>query len=1215
MARPFRIRSRRSARCLVALVASVVSAACAGAADEISAQLAPGVHATAEAVGAGAFRVSITPTGDSARGRQSQRLSQPGAVLQLDPGDGTIALRATDERTPRWVGCITLLDQFGRAGVAGLELSWRAAEDEAIFGLGQRFNDLDQNGRTCEMWILDAVGGGAEQQASYFCTPVLYSSRGYGLFATDNPEGVFDFNSDNSGRHRYRRAGRALSFYLVVGDTLRDLVLERGRLQGPFRGIPDWSWGPWISRNSYETQDEAEAALRGMMERQWPVAAIVQEAWKGPSETGDYNNFSKDRWPRLSYYLRLCAAHDIRTILWQVPILHPSSPHYATLRSFAGYVTRPDGEPSLRQHWMNGFANLDFTNPQTVAFWKDLLRDEVRLGIAGFKADDGEDIKATDVFFDGRRGWQLHNEYSVLYNQALTDLLDEENADGLLWARSGSLGIERTPALWAGDQLSTWPQLRSLLPAGLSTGLSGMPFWGHDIGGYAGTPTPELYIRWLEFGTFSPLMQYHGNTPREPWEFGYEAEQAYRRLSYLRMALVPTLIELGRAAAATGLPIMRPMALEFPNDERFAREQTQYMLGPDLLVAPVLEPGATGRDVAFPDGQWQHISHPVAYVGPADYYVPAPLGTPPVFVRSGAALTVRATKARPPLEWTEKAPQRQVTYRPDRPAIYNLQIPAFADALHGDALVTFELADEDTRPLVLCTAPGAASGFTLVDVAQSGRRCSFGLPRAGVTSLAGKTQRFLIQQAGAGPRTIISTGSVRWEVPLDVGLDTTGSRLAPGLTTTVRTHLHNRSEREASLTMTAAADPALAVAPVEQTVHIAGHAQESLSWNVTMSDDNAVASGQVSFIARHDTTELLSATATFAPPWRWVAVGPFPGRRATMHWSPLGPEWRADADVAYRADGQTLRWQRVPVSNSSTHPGVNFDKLFGYTEHAVAYGMTRLRSDRTQPVELHFGSDDTLAVWLNGRQIYSVETYRAAAPDQERVAAELKVGVNTLLVKVAQDVGGWELFARISGPDDTPLAGVSDGFDDMAAFDADRAPAMIIESVLPPPWRIAGPIAPDAIAAAELANATIAGPWPPKVIRGPWREMSAAARRDGLIDLRDLLGNEADVAAIAVSHVNVPVATDVELVCGSDDGLVLWLNGEKLIDAPEPRGFQFDTHRVRSRLRAGENRLLAMILQVGGDWQFCATLWNVSQQPPCPLIGTSGNAPAAAEDH
>ncbi|MGD9875035.1 MAG: glycoside hydrolase family 31 protein [Kiritimatiellia bacterium] len=536
-----------------------------------------------------------------------------------------------------------------------------AHRGEAIYGLGQRFNGLNQAGRMVEMWIRDAPGQGHGNEASYFCTPVLFSSAGYAFFAADNPDGDFSLNTLVEGWNRYSRAGRDWTFYLAFAPTLKELVQHRARMQGPFRGIPDWAWGPWISRNSFENQGEAEEAINEMVKRGFPVAAIVQEAWKGPYETGDFNNFSKQGWPELDRYFTLCSQHGIQTVLWQVPVMPPSHPGLMELAEKSFFVRKPDGLVSWRREWLEGMANIDFTNPEAVKWWKDQMRDEIRRGVRGFKSDDGEDIKPDDVFADGRRGWQMHNEYASLYARALFELFDEEGADGMLWGRSASMGTGRTPALWAGDQYASWEQYRSLIPAGLSAGVSGAPFWGHDIGGYIGDPGPELYIRWLQFGAFSPLMQYHGMKRREPWEFGREAEAAYKLLSHLRMNLKPTLIALGREAAATGLPIMRPMTMEFPADPRFASEDSQYMLGPDLLVAPVLEANAMVRKVKFPAGVWRHLLRPEKlYEGPSEPLVSCGLVDAPVFVRDGASLKVQLDEGRELGEWHPDDPVREI---------------------------------------------------------------------------------------------------------------------------------------------------------------------------------------------------------------------------------------------------------------------------------------------------------------------------------------------------------------------------------------------------------------------------------------------------------------------------------------------------------------------------------------------------------------------------
>ena len=564
-----------------------------------------------------------------------------------------------------WSGAVSALDGYGRLRQHGLRIAWKARDGEALYGLGQRFNGLNQAGRKCEMWIRDEPGQ-AGGEASYFCTPVVFNPGRYAFFADDNPEGDFDLNSAGDGWNVYSRAGESCTFFVAAAPSLKELLRQRASIQGPFKTIPDWAWGVWMSRNSYEKQSEAEEAIHGMVERDIPLSVIVQEAWKGKSEEGGFNRFSAERWPDLDAYFKLCAKHGIRTILWQVPIIHPSSPEYQDAAKAGYFVKAPDGSVRKREHWLDGFANIDFTSPAAVEFWKNQLRPLVRRGVSGFKADDGEDIEADDAFADGRRGWQVHNQYSVLYAKALYELFAEENTDGLLWCRSGSLGLERFPILWAGDQYGNWDQLRSLIPAGLSASLSGMPFWGHDIGGYIAKPETELYIRWAQFGAFCPIMQFHGQTPREPWYFGDEAEKAVKKLAHMRMNLWPAFAALGREAVATGLPIMRPMSMEFPDDARFLSEDSQYMIGHDLLVAPILSAGTHQRTVKFPPGVWRHLLEPRQYTGPSEEEIELDLQSVPVFVRVGSRLKVQLSPNASLGTWNKDMPIREISLAPVR---------------------------------------------------------------------------------------------------------------------------------------------------------------------------------------------------------------------------------------------------------------------------------------------------------------------------------------------------------------------------------------------------------------------------------------------------------------------------------------------------------------------------------------------------------------------
>ncbi len=652
-------------RGITAVVGLMLAAGPAMAANDETREVAVnGLRVQFGAVADDVFRCDVSPKAGTPSKAPAAEVAAGGSTLKFEPESGRLIL----ERNGRaaWNGTFSPIRSFGRGKTPGLAVEWKAAPDEFVCGLGERFDSLNQYGKKVDLWIADLPGQGKFNEVTYCVVPVLFSSRGYALFTADNPEGMADLNSDKSGLHRYHRAGQTMTLYLAADDSLKDLLRKRAAVQGGARSIPDWAWGPWISRNSYENQSEAEEAIRGMVKRGMPVAAIVQEAWKGPSETGEFNSFSTSKWPRLQQYFELCREHEIRTILWEVPIVYPKSPHYAEGVKNGCFVKDWNGRVRPRTQWMADFANIDFTNPRAVEYFKNLLRPTVRLGIAGFKADDGEDIQAEDVFSDGRRGWQLHNEYAARWAKALDELLNEEREDGVLWARSGSLHSEKHPALWAGDQYATWPQLRSLVSAGQSAGMSGLAFWGHDIGGYIGDPSPELYIRWLQFGAFSPLMQYHGQKPREPWLFGEQAEKTYKLLANLRMNLRPTLIALGKEAAETGVPIMRPMAVEFPDDRRFDKDDSQYMLGPDILVAPVLQEGARARVVKFPEGRWQHLLVPVAFKGPSALRVPISLDTAPAFVREGASIEVELAEDAALGQWQKGAPVRRLEYGPDR---------------------------------------------------------------------------------------------------------------------------------------------------------------------------------------------------------------------------------------------------------------------------------------------------------------------------------------------------------------------------------------------------------------------------------------------------------------------------------------------------------------------------------------------------------------------
>ena len=257
------------------------------------------------------------------------------------------------------------------------------------------------------------------------------------------------------------------------------------------------------------------------------------------------------------------------------------------------------------------------------------------MGVDVFKTDFGEDVPADAVFANGMTGAEIHNLYPLLYNRAVFEVTQEVKGDGLVWSRSGYAGSQRYPTCWSGDPACTWDSLAFTIRGGLSLGLSGVPFWSNDIGGYRGRPSEALYIRWAQFGLLCSHARCHGESQREPWFYGDRATEIFRRYARLRYQLFPYLYACAHEAARTGLPVLRAMPLAFPADINGYDKDLQYMLGPWLLVAPVYDE-SDRRSVYLPAGRWTDFWTGQTFDGPTTLTIHAPLDTLPVFVRGGA---------------------------------------------------------------------------------------------------------------------------------------------------------------------------------------------------------------------------------------------------------------------------------------------------------------------------------------------------------------------------------------------------------------------------------------------------------------------------------------------------------------------------------------------------------------------------------------------------
>lgn len=443
---------------------------------------------------------------------------------------------------------------------------------------------------------------------------------------------------------------------------------------------PVWSFGPWISSNAWDRQSEVEKQLDALKVHDIPASVIVIEAWsdeatfyifndatyalKEDGEAYDYGDFEfppDGRWPDPKGMVERIHEAGLRLILWQIPVIKDMGDEPANAQRDIderiaierGYVVKDRGGQPFRipKDWFARSLVPDYTNPEARAWWfakrRYLLHD---LGVDGFKTDGGEFIWGTDItVHDGTDPTALRNRYPNLYVAAYWDFLRQERGeDAVCFSRAGALGAQRWPMHWAGDQASTWSEFQSCIRAGLNAGLSGIPFWGWDIGGFSGEiPSAELFLRSVAAAAFAPVMQFHAESKgveskdRTPWNIAErtgrpDVLEICRAFSRIRMEFLPYIEREAAHAAENGEPLMRAMLVDFPDDEAVWSLWDQWMFGRDVLVAPVLERGATNRQVYLPAGAWRDYWNGTVHHGPKTITRAAPLDEIPLFVRVGS---------------------------------------------------------------------------------------------------------------------------------------------------------------------------------------------------------------------------------------------------------------------------------------------------------------------------------------------------------------------------------------------------------------------------------------------------------------------------------------------------------------------------------------------------------------------------------------------------
>ena len=536
--------------------------------------------------------------------------------------------------------------------------------NEEIYGLGERFGPFVKNGQSIDLYNAD---GGTNSEQAYKSIPFYISTKRYGLFVNSPDTVSYEIGSEIVNRVQFSVSGESMEYMVIGGDDYKEILTRYTGLTGRPPMVPSWTFGLWLS-TSFTTNYDEETVLSfidGMLERKIPLTVFHFDCfWMKEFQWTDFV-WNEDTFKDPEGMLRKIHDRGIKVCCWINPYIGQKSRLFKEGVEKGYFVKTGDGSVWQWDMWQAGMALVDFTNPDAVKWYQGYLRQLCEMGVDCFKTDFGERIPVQDPYygpkaakygiryFDGSDPDKMHNYYTYLYNKAVYDLLAEVYGEGnaCLFARSATVGGQQFPVHWGGDNLPTYPSLAQSLRGGLSLALCGFGYWSHDIGGFEGTSSNDIFKRWTQFGLLSSHSRYHGsNAYKVPWMYGDEAVAVTKAFTELKMRLMPYLYRKAVEAHETGIPMMRPMFLEFPDDRTAPFVDTQYMLGDALLVAPIMNDRGAG-EYYLPEGLWtdwftgETVEGGKWFKGDYDYF------HLPLFVRENTILVLGAHNDRPDYDY------------------------------------------------------------------------------------------------------------------------------------------------------------------------------------------------------------------------------------------------------------------------------------------------------------------------------------------------------------------------------------------------------------------------------------------------------------------------------------------------------------------------------------------------------------------------------------
>ena len=476
---------------------------------------------------------------------------------------------------------------------------------EKIFGCGESFTSFNKRGQKVVLYADDA--NGVQNEAMYKPIPFYMSSRGYGVFMHTTTPITCDFGKYYSEANAMMIGDETLDLFVFMG-TPKEILQEYTALTGRANMPPLWSFGFWMSRITYFSQEEGLAVADNLRVHQIPADVLhFDTGWFETDWRCDYK-FSPSRFPDAGQMIRDLDQKGIKISLWQLPYFVPKNSLFQEIIDKGLYVKSPSGNLPYED------AVLDFSNPATVTWYQDKIKSLLELGVGAIKVDFGEAAPLNGIYASGRTGFFEHNLYPLRYNKAVADITQEVTGENIIWARSAWTGSQRYPLHWGGDAANTNNAMAATLRGGLSLGVCGFSFWSHDVGGFVQSAPEDIYRRWTPFGMLSSHVRSHGAPPTEPWEYGEDFMNAFRKADDMRYMLMPYIYAQARECSNEGWPMFRALFVEFPDDQGSWLVDDEYLLGSQMLVAPLLE-SVTSRDVYLPAGNWIDYQTGTTYDG------------------------------------------------------------------------------------------------------------------------------------------------------------------------------------------------------------------------------------------------------------------------------------------------------------------------------------------------------------------------------------------------------------------------------------------------------------------------------------------------------------------------------------------------------------------------------------------------------------------------